>query len=36
MLHDLKSVTGSDQHRRMYFLVTIGVYLILMALLPAH
>ncbi len=32
MLHDLKSVTGQDQ-RRMYFLVTIGVYLILLALL---
>ncbi len=32
MLHDLKSVTGQDQ-RRMYFLVTIGVYLILVALL---
>jgi putative drug exporter of the RND superfamily len=32
MLHDLKSVTGADQ-RRMYVLVTIGVYLILVALL---
>ncbi len=32
MLHDLKSVTGADQ-RRMYVLVTIGVYLVLVALL---
>ena len=30
MLHDLKSVTTRDQ-RRMYFLVTIGVYAVLVA-----
>ena len=32
MLHDLKSVTTLDQ-RKMYFLVTIGVYAVLVALL---
>ncbi len=32
MLHDLKSVTGADQ-RRMYVLVTVGVYVILVVLL---